>query len=334
MKKIKICLIGKGTVGTAFLELLQKKRSYLKNRYEVECIITTIFERERAWINRNGLNLDTIISKNKTDSSLWKNGVDIQNDLKNFDIDICIESTPTNPKTGEPAFSYIIKALNNNMDVITSNKGPFCLYYRKLKELAKKRNCLLKYEATVGSGIPILSMSETLEGNTLTKIKAILNGTSNYILSRMSSERIPFLYALKEAQELGYAESDPNFDIQGYDAGGKLVILINELFGLNKSIKDVQMEGIEGITPNTIELAESDGFIIKPIALFEDKKLFVGPRLIKRNSLLNISGTLNAIKIYTEEAGPLTFLGRGAGGFEAASAMFNDLIYIIRKRIH
>ena len=177
-----------------------------------------------------------------------------------------------------------------------------------------------------------LSIKKNLIGNTITKINAILNGTTNYILSRMTAEGISFSVALKEAQELGYAETDPSLDINGYDAAGKLVILSNELLGWSKSIDDVKIEGITKITPHALELAKIDGYVIKHLAIAEENNLTVEPRLIKRDSPLNIQGTLNLIELQTKHADSIILMGRGAGGFEAASAILNDLITIIQHR--
>jgi homoserine dehydrogenase len=148
----------------------------------------------------------------------------------------------------------------------------------------------------------------------------------------MTAEGVPFSLALKEAQELGYAEADPTLDIEGVDAAGKLVILANDLLGWSKSINDVNIEGISKITTHTIDLAKSDGYVIKHLAIAENNELVVEPRLIDKYSALNISGNFNVIELETKHAGPIVLMGRGAGGFEAASAIINDLIIITKKR--
>ncbi len=191
---------------------------------------------------------------------------------------------------------------------------------------------LVKFEATVASCVPVISIKESLSGNTISRIRAILNGTTNYVLSRMATEGISFSVALKEAQELGYAETDPTLDISGYDTAGKLVILSNELLGWSKSIKDVKIKGITKITPHALELAKLDDYVIKHLAIAEDNKLIVEPRLVKKDSPLNIQGTLNIIELQTKFAGSLILMGKGAGGFEAAAAILNDLISIVKKR--
>ena len=148
----------------------------------------------------------------------------------------------------------------------------------------------------------------------------------------MAAEGVSLQIALKEAQELGYAEADPTLDIEGYDAAGKLVILANELLGWSKNIKDVKIKGITDITAQTIELAKADGYVVKHLAIAENNQLFVEPRLVERDSPLNISGTLNVIELQTKYAGPVVIMGRGAGGFEAASGILNDMINISLKK--
>jgi len=274
--KLNCCLIGKGNVGTCFLELIEEKKPMLKKR-GLDLSIIAIFEFDGALINHNGLNISKIIEVGANFRSLedWNESVNAIDSIPNLELDICIETTPTNPKTGEPALSHILKAIENHIDVVASNKGPFYLNYKKIDNLAHQNNCLVKYEATVASCVPAISIKESLLGNEIICIKAILNGTSNYILSRMTSEGVDFSLALKEAQELGYAESDPSLDIEGYDAAGKIVILANALLDWNKTIGDAAITGISKITPQAIELAKSDGFVIKHLAIAENNKLIV-----------------------------------------------------------
>jgi len=332
--EVKIGLIGMGNVGTSFLELLKEKREYIKVNFKFNYKLVAIFEHDGALINNEGIDLDNVLEDhiNLRKNEYWKSNVKALDLISTIDLDIWIETTPTNPNTGEPALSHIIEALKNKINVISSNKAPFYLQYAKIQNLAEKMNCLVKFEATVASCVPALSVKESLIGNTISRIRAILNGTNNYILSRMTAEGISFSVALKEAQELGYAETDPTLDINGYDAAGKLVILSNELLGWSKSIEDVRIKGITKITPHALELAKLDGYVIKHLAIAEDNNLTVEPRLIKRDSPLNIQGTLNLIELQTKYAGDIILMGKGAGGFEAASAILNDLISIVRKR--
>ncbi|MHA1148874.1 MAG: homoserine dehydrogenase [Promethearchaeota archaeon] len=331
---IKIALIGMGNVGRSFLSLLKEKKNILKKEFDLDFSIIAIYEYDGALIKEEGINLDELFRNIETFRELpyWKKEVTPIEGIDKLTPNVCIETTPTNPETGEPALSHILKALNNKIDVIASNKGPFYLQYEEIMNLALKNKSIVKYEATVASCVPALSSKRSLIGNEIKSIRAILNGTSNYILSRMSSEGVPFSMALKEAQELGYAETDPTLDINGYDAAGKLVILANTFFNTSYSINDVKIKGITDITPQAIALASLDGYVIKHLAIAEEGKLLVEPRLLKKDSPLNISGTLNVIEIQTKYAGPMILMGRGAGGYEAASAIINDLINIKFER--
>ncbi|MHA2006805.1 MAG: homoserine dehydrogenase [Promethearchaeota archaeon] len=331
---VKVCLIGKGIVGTSFLQLLYQNKDSFKKNFNLNLIVNSIFEIDGALINKDGIDLKEVLEAEGDFRSLvyWKGGAKAINMISSLDMNICIETTPTNSQTGEPGLSHIIEALNNGIDVISSNKGPIYLEYEKIHNLARKNNSYVKYEATVTSCVPSLGIKENLIGNEILGIRAILNGTTNYILSRMTAEGVNFNLALKEAQELGYAESDPTLDLEGYDAAGKLVILANDLLGWSKRLKDVKIEGISKITPQAIELAKTDGFVVKHLAIAEDDDLIVEPRLIEKHSPLNISGNLNAVELQTKKAGPIILMGRGAGGFEAASAIINDLFIIAKAR--
>ncbi len=334
MNSINICLIGKGTVGTCLLNLLNERKKEFEERFGLEFQVKAIFEYDGALINDDGLDIDVILKagQNFRDLDAWNDDVTAIDHISQIGVDMCIDITPVNVDTGEPALSHIKESLKNHIDVVTSNKAPFFLKYKEIHDLADKNNCYIKYDATVASCVPSLSLADDLIANKIIKIKAILNGTSNYILSRMSGEGVEFSLALKEAQELGYAEADPTLDIEGYDAAGKLVILANELLGWAKTINDVKIRGITNITPQAIKLARSDGYVIKHLAIAKNKSLIVEPRLVKESSPLNIKGTRNLIQIQTQYAGPIVLIGRGAGGYEAAAAILNDVMTILKLR--
>jgi len=331
---INIALIGKGNVGTSFLQLLNEKNPVIINSCEFEIRVVGIFENDGAILDKNGINLETLLKLGndfRTHDN-WKFGYSALEYIDKLNLNILIETTPTIPENGEPAKSHILKALNSNIDVITSNKAPFYLDYKNIKKIANDRMQLIRYEATVASCVPILSIKRYLQGNEIIGIRAILNGTSNYILSKMSDDSISFGQALKEAQELGYAESDPNLDVRGYDAAGKLVILANELLGYNMTIRDVEIKGIENIDEQDIELAKSNNQVIKHLSFAKKGHLYVKPQHVDKYSFFNINGSLNVIELETKNAGKIVLSGRGAGGIEAALAIMNDLISILQER--
>ena len=332
--EFNIGLVGKGNVGTSFLQILNKKNPIIIDSFEYDIKVIGIFEYDGAIIDQNGIDLDNLLRLGKEFRSHenWKLGYRAIDYIDKINLNIMIETTPTMPQNGEPAISHILKALNNNIDVISSNKAPFYLEYEKIKKTAKDNNQLIRYEATVASCVPILSIKNNLQGNEIIGLSAILNGTSNYILSKMSDEGINFYQALEEAQNLGYAEADPNLDIKGYDAAGKLVIIANELLDYNVTIRDVDIRGIENIDENDIELAKSNNQVIKHLSFAKNGRLFVKPQCVDKNSYFNVNGSLNVIELETKNTGNIVLSGRGAGGIEAASAIMNDLISILQER--
>jgi homoserine dehydrogenase len=321
-----------GTVGRQLLRIIDENSSYFKESYGVSVKVTSIFEFDGALMNDKGLNLKQIReSKNFRSLAAWRPNLKAIDEIPKINAQVIIECTPTNPKTGEPALSHILLALKSKKHIISSNKGPFYLKYNEIKELAQANQVTFGFESTVGSAIPCIAAKKTLAGNRIKKIVAILNGTSNYILSRMTDEGINFDLALKEAQELGYAEADPTLDIKGYDAAGKLVILANHLMGWNKTINDVKISGIDMVNQDLIELAEKDKKVIKHLGIAEDGELEVSLKLLPENSPIAVDGTLNAIMLDTENAGDIVFIGRGAGGSEAAAGIIADLINISQE---
>ncbi|MCK4243820.1 homoserine dehydrogenase, partial [Candidatus Bathyarchaeota archaeon] len=193
----------------------------------------------------------------------------------------------------------------------------------------------LRFEATVAGAIPdAIMVREALQGNQIISLKGILNGTTNYILTRMTFENVSFEMALKEAQQMGIAEADASYDVEGIDTASKLVILANSIMGNDVKLNDVHREGISHITPEAIELANFDGFLIKHVASFENGNLEVAPRLVEKSSPLAVGGTLNVLTFETDLAGEITLIGHGAGGVETASALLGDILNIAKIRGH
>ncbi len=246
--------------------------------------------------------------------------------------DLLIELTPTNIRDGEPGLSHIRQALEEGMDVVTANKGPIALAYEELTGLAEERGAMLLYEATVGGGIPLISLQKRcLAADELLSIKGILNGTTNYILSRMHFEEMTFELALREAQMLGIAERDPTLDIEGIDTALKIVILANSLMNAGKRLSDVKIRGIRKITSEAIAAARESGMAIKLIGLADEEELSVAPRLIKLEDPLCVHGTLNAINFKLRILGDLTIIGEGAGE-STISALINDIYEVVKSR--
>ena len=246
--------------------------------------------------------------------------------------DLLVELTPTNIVNGEPGLSHIKQALEEGLDVVTANKGPIALAFDELTSLAEERGSMLLYEATVGGGIPLISLQRRcLIADELLSIKGILNGTTNYILSRMHFEGMTLELALKEAQMLGLAERDPTLDLEGFDTALKILILANSLMHARKKLSDVKIRGITKITSEAIAAAKESGMTIKLIGVVSEDELSVAPRLIKLNDPLCVHGTLNAVNFNLKILGNLTIIGEGAGE-STISALMNDIYEIARTR--
>ena len=246
--------------------------------------------------------------------------------------DLLVELTPTNIRDGEPGLSHIRRALEEGMDVVTANKGPMALAYEELTGLAEERGVMLLYEATVGGGIPLISLQKRcLMADELLEIRGILNGTTNYILSRMHFEGMTFDLALREAQMLGIAERDPSLDINGIDTALKIVILANSLMNARRKLSDVKVKGIRKVTSEAVAAAKESGMAIKLIGTASEEELSVAPRLIKLGDPLCIHGTLNAVNFKLRILGNLTIIGEGAGE-STVSALLNDIREVARAR--
>jgi homoserine dehydrogenase len=227
--------------------------------------------------------------------------------------------------------THIITAMKKGMHVISVNKGPLALAFPSLMELATYNRVMFKFSGTVGGGTPILDYAKnSLSGERITSFAGILNGTTNYILSNMTTG-LSFEDALKDAKNKGYVEADESLDLDGLDAAAKLVILANWIMDMKVTMPDIDCTGIRKVTTNDIKKAAKNNCSIKLISSC-DNKLIVEPKEISNNDPLCVNGTLNAIAFTSEHSGTQTIIGKGAGGTETASSILRDLLDI-RKEI-
>jgi homoserine dehydrogenase len=336
---MNICLMGFGAVGQGVVKAISLKKEQIKKDFDLDLKIVAVADSSGSAINQKGLDEELLIETKIKKGKIYsypehgnKNikGVDV---LDNVKYECLVEATPTNIETGEPAKSLTLKAFNDKKDVVTSNKGHLALFFNELISEASKNKVNFKFEASVGGAMPIINFSkETLPSSKIESIIGILNGTTNYILSRMTSEGSSYKNTLKESQQLGIAETDPTQDVEGIDAACKTVILANALLGINCSYDDVDVEGISKISSEAIELAKKEGYLIKLIAEVSHNVLKVSPRLVKQNSPYAVEGTLNMATIKTDLADEVTVVGKGAGSIETASAILTDIINIFTKK--
>ena len=335
-----IALTGCGTVGKALLELLHEKREMLKNRFHFEYNISLISARSKGiLLNPAGLDLDGVLSALHEKNSLSEfpqSSGSFSELLTESEANILVEATPTNLKTAEPALAHITTALNQNIHVVTVNKGPIALNFNALQALAEAHHVQLRYEGTVMSGTPLIELAKHgLAGAAINRIEGILNGTTNYMLTRMENGA-SYEEALIEAQELGYAETDPSGDVDGWDAAVKVSILAKALFGVDLPIDQVDRTGISGISSEDIQAADKKGERIRLIATIENHgdgiRGSVKPlSLPLTHPLSQVQGVMNAACLTTDTLGPVTLIGAGAGGRETAQALLADILNIAQK---
>lgn len=314
-----LAILGYGTVGTGITELITKNNERFKRITGEELEISSIL------VN------DIKKHRGKAHSNLLTNNID---DIFKRSSDIVVEVMGGI----SPAYEYIKRALILKKHVVTANKDLIAEHGKELLDLADENGVTLNFEASVGGGIPILKpLMECLAGNEIINIKAILNGTTNFILTKMDKEGISYEEALKQAQELGFAEANPDSDVLGYDAARKLSILSTIAYDEKLNWKDIVTEGITNIDKEDFKYASTEGYNIKLLALSSRKKdktyAAVRPVMVKNSSELGkVENELNAIMIEGDAVGRVLFSGKGAGMLPTASSVFGDITDIIQNK--
>jgi homoserine dehydrogenase len=320
MKEINVGLIGLGTIGIGTAKVLTENSKIIEERLGARLVLKKAadldIERDR------GLALDA--------SVFTTNAHEVIHDQ---DISIIIELIGGY----EPAKSFILEAIDNGKHIVTANKALLALYGREIFSKASEKGVDVSFEASVGGGIPILkSIKEGLAANRINSIFGIINGTANYILSEMTNKGESYEVCLKKAQEKGYAEADPTFDVEGVDTAHKLAILVALCYGTTISLDDIYTEGITHIKPIDIEFAKEFGYEIKLLAISkqEDGKIEarVHPTMIPEHHVLAaIDGAYNAVLLRGDAVGNVMFTGMGAGMMPTASAVVSDVIDTARN---
>ena len=320
MKSINIGLLGFGTVGTGVIKILQQNSGVIEKRLGAKLNLKWIadldIERDR------GVRVDKNI--------LTKDANKVLNDPE---VNIVIELIGGY----EPAKSFILQALKNKKHVVTANKALLAKNGSEIFETASKNNVDIGFEASVGGGIPIIrAIKEGFTANNIQSVYGIVNGTCNYILSKMSDEGRPFNEVLKEAQALGFAEANPSLDIDGIDSAHKVTILASLCFGVRVDFDKVYTEGISRITPIDINFAREFGYRIKLLAITKKSgneiEVRVHPTMTREdNPISKVNGVLNAIEIIGDAVGENMLIGRGAGDMPTGSAIVGDVIEISRN---
>lgn len=334
-----IGLIGFGGVGQALIKLLIDKESYLLQQYNLKINVKYIIKSNGGIYNASGINLSEILKVideniNITCHNEWKDNLNINDIIDNNDIDTLVELTSTNIETGEPGLTHIRKSLENNINVVTGNKGPILLDYKKLKVLADNNNVELKVGCTTGGALPSINGGiYDIAGSKIQSIEGVLNGTTNYILSKMANYNVDYKEALLEAQKVGIAESDPSLDVLGYDTASKIIILSNVLMNSDLKLEDLKINGIEEVRLDNIEKAKVRGNKIKLIGKVYKKdnlvKGYVTPIEIDENHPLYCVDYKNkGIYYKTDTLGDISIIGGASGTMNAAASILRDIILL------
>jgi homoserine dehydrogenase len=317
---LKVGVAGLGTVGAALVAQIARQRDQLAARCGRPIEVVAVCARLRA--KKRGVDLKSMKWFSDPVALARAPGIDVFVELMGG--------------SGDPAWSAIEAALSAGKSVVTANKALLAKHGVKLAALAEKKRVALNFEAAVGAAIPIVkTLREGLAGNQIERIYGILNGTCNYVLTRMEQEKMSFADCLKQAQQLGYAEADPTFDIEGHDTAQKLAILASLAFGTKVDQRAIYVEGISSIAPADLTAADELGYRVKLLGVAvktpQGIEQRVHPTMVRKDSsIAQVMGVTNAVTIDAQGINPLTLVGPGAGGAATASAVLSDIADIAR----
>jgi homoserine dehydrogenase len=324
-KAVGVGLIGFGTIGTGVVKVLRRNADVIERRLGFPLRLVRVADLDLQ--TDRGVDLEGVRFDSDSDAL-----------IEDPEVDIVIELIGGY----EVAKRMILRSIEAGKHVVTANKALLALHGKDIFEAARKRGVDVAFEASVGGGIPILrSLREGLAANRIESVFGIMNGTTNYVLTQMEATGEPFDAVVKRAQDLGYAEADPSFDLDGVDAAHKLTLLVAMAFGADLTYKEIATEGIRGLMPVDFSAADEFGYRIKLLGIAkahrgsdgeESIEARVHPTLVPKSSLLaNVDGAMNAIAVTGDAVGPTLFYGAGAGELPTASAVVGDLIEVARE---
>ena len=335
--RFKLAFIGFGVVGQGLAEILEEKD--FQKEYDFDYDVVAISDMKLGSIyDPKGLDMSEVMDIVEDEGDLEEypaaeKGWDPIETIEKSDANTIIEVTYTDMKTGGPALEHVRTALKEGKHVVSTNKGPVANEAKELLELAEENGVHYMFEGTVLSGTPAINLAlMTLNGCEIEEIKGIVNGTTNYILTKME-EGMEYEEALKKAQELGYAEADPTGDVEGVDAQGKIEILSNTVMGADIELEDVSREGITKLTLSDIEEAKKEGYRWKLVGSTKKTENGVDAKVSPEklpldHPLANVMGPTNALTYTTDYLDEVTIIGPGAGKKETGFALLVDLLFI------
>ncbi|MGJ3239610.1 MAG: homoserine dehydrogenase [Anaerolineae bacterium] len=338
---MKLMLIGFGVVGQGLAQILHDKASDLQAHYGFSAQIVGVATGSRGMLyNAQGLSIPALLSAIQAghlshyadEDGLERDFSDAVDLIQGRGADVMVEVSPSNVQTAMPAAKHFQMALSTQKHIVTANKGPIAIGYHTLAQRAREANLQIRYEATVMAGTPAINLgTEALAGCTIETVRGIVNGTTNYILTQMETGA-SYAEALAQAQQLGYAETDPTADVEGWDAAAKVLIMLDTFFGVDLTLDEIDVTGITGITEADIAEARQAGERYKLIATASAEGGSVRPlRLPLSDPLAQVSGTQNALTYQTDLMGEVTVSGAGAGQRETGFALLSDLLAIHRS---
>jgi homoserine dehydrogenase len=320
MQRVGVAILGLGTIGTAVARALEEQHDLIAERTGLQLVLRAVFERAPERAARADLDPDIIAT-------------DLATVLSEDGLDVVVEVLGRE----QPAADFMVRCLDAGFHVVTANKEALSKHFAEILGAAHRAQRAIMFEASVGGGIPLLvSYRQILATNRVTRVRGIVNGTTNYILSQMASGGTAYADALAEAQGLGYAEPDPTGDVEGFDAAYKLAILASLMAGRHVKPNEIQRTGITGVSPSDNEDARKHGGVIKLIAKAEmdddgGLALSVSPEFVPNDELLaHVHANYNAIEIVGDRVGPVVLSGQGAGPLPTASAIVSDVVEAVR----
>jgi homoserine dehydrogenase len=343
MKSVNIILMGFGNVGSAFVRLIHEKSETCSARYGLNLRIVSVFTSKGAFVfpgnTMDWKELADLSSGFRPErSSFWKPTFCLTEALEADETGVLVECTPSDIKHGEPALSHIYQALEAGCHVVTANKGPLVVDFRGLKEKAAKNRVSLGLSAAAAAALPTLDMAlHSLAGAEIIHIEGILNGTTNYILTRMN-QGLDYQIALEEAQKLGIAEPDPSLDVEGWDTAAKILIITNAIFNAGFTLENIHVEGITDIPTELRDRARREEKLIKLLGRFAQEhgksNLEIRLSLIgSSHPLYGVNGAQKGITFYTDTMDSVTVTGGKSDPMGAAAALLKDIINIHRGQI-
>jgi homoserine dehydrogenase len=339
-RQVRVVLMGVGSVGRRFLELLIWKRGTLRERLGLELIVVGVADSSGVAICPTGLDPQQIVNlkgegKGVSACAPWgRPGISSFEMAKTIDADLLLEASLLNLKDGQPGLGHIEAALSRGMHVVTANKGPLALAFSRLANLAREHGVQLRYDATVAGGLPAVNLGQRdLAVADILRLEGILNVTTNYILTRMAQDGLSYDQALAEARAAGNAEADPALDVEGWDAANKLIILAQSVLRYPATLADVDVKGITHIDSTVLAQAAAQGQRIKPVAIAERKgdsyRLSVGPvALDSGHPLAQLGPNQMGVVYHTDISGVISAAIVEETPLPSASAMLSDVVQI------